>query len=976
MSPSSKNHAAFELLHDHQIESLGMHAYVCRHRATQALHLHLASPDEENVFMVAFRTMPEDSSGVAHVLEHTALCGSKKYPVRDPFFMMLRRSLNTFMNAFTSSDWTAYPFATKNAKDFDHLLSIYLDAAFHPSLNPLDFAQEGHRLAFEKPDDTATPLSHHGVVYNEMKGAMSDPSAQLWQHLSAYLYPTTTYHHNSGGDPQKIVDLTHDQLTGFFKTHYHPSNAIFMTVGNRAMDDLQQTFDKTLAPFKKPLGHAFKIGDEQRYAAPLSVTCAYPSTRMEKQTHVVLGWLADINSDIDAYLDWSLISELLLNNSASPLREALEQTPHAQAPSSLCGLGSDQREMAFVCGVEGSDPEHVDAIEALIFRVLKRVAKEGFEAEAVASILQQFTLSQREIGGGRYPYGLQLMLRALPAMINDADPMPFLDVEPAFERLTERVSDPDYIKQFIQKNLLDNPHRVTLTMKPDAGYMDRLRAIETKKLTALAHGMDEGAKRALQAENKRLAARQAQEDDLSCLPTLTANDIPKTLVLPPLPEVSTEGHHAVHVAHPRTNGLVYQEVMMPVSGIDASLRPLLPYYVSLFHELGCGQHDYQAMQRRQSRYLGGMSAYLSLNTAPDDVSALSGMVVFAAKALSAHQQPMNEIMQDVLTGLRFDELDRIGDLVGEWRLDHEQSITGSGHSMAMLAASAAWRHVSSWHHLSGGLLSVKRIQTLHETVQKKAGLSDFAASLARLHAQIQAQSKSMLWMGDAQAQKDVMRDVASAFKAPFSPLDKAKARFDAGTDLASKQQVWLLDTKVNFSAKVYEAVGSDHPDAPVLAVLGSVMTHGYLHGAIRERGGAYGGGASFVSDAGVFRFYAYRDPRLQATFDDFERGVDWVLSQALTDRHVAEAILSVVSSIDKPSSPSGETRQAFYSDFYGRTKAKRAAYRRAVMGVTRSEIQRVARSYLQDQASSCATVTSKDQAKKLAWSDVSEVDLT
>ena len=247
MSP--KPHTAFDLIQDQKIASLGVHAFLFKHRVTHALHLHLASSSDENVFMVAFRTMPEDSSGVAHVLEHTALCGSKQYPVRDPFFMMLRRSLQTFMNAFTAYDWTAYPFATKNTKDFDHLLSIYLDAAFFPNLNKLDFQQEGHRLSFEKPEDIKSPLLHQGVVFNEMKGAMSDPISQLWQHMSSYLYPTTTYHHNSGGDPQKIVDLTHDQLKAFFKTHYHPSNAIFMTFGDRQPALLQAAFQEKIKAF-------------------------------------------------------------------------------------------------------------------------------------------------------------------------------------------------------------------------------------------------------------------------------------------------------------------------------------------------------------------------------------------------------------------------------------------------------------------------------------------------------------------------------------------------------------------------------------------------------------------------------------------------------------------------------------------------------------------------------------------------------
>ncbi len=226
------SHAAFEHLRSQTIDSLNLRVEEYQHKVTGAQHIHLASDNPENVFLVALRTVPQDSRGVAHILEHTALCGSEKYPVRDPFFMMIRRSLNTFMNAFTSPDWTAYPFASQNRKDFDNLLDVYLDAVFFSRLDELDFAQEGHRLEFKEPDNPDSPLTFKGVVFNEMKGAMSSVPAQLWQSLCRYLFPTTTYHHNSGGDPEHIPDLTYEQLQQFYRTHYHPSNAIFMTYGD------------------------------------------------------------------------------------------------------------------------------------------------------------------------------------------------------------------------------------------------------------------------------------------------------------------------------------------------------------------------------------------------------------------------------------------------------------------------------------------------------------------------------------------------------------------------------------------------------------------------------------------------------------------------------------------------------------------------------------------------------------------------
>ncbi len=261
-------HPAFEWQRSQLLESLNITVEEYRHRKTGAMHYHLGSDYDENVFLVALRTVPMDSTGVAHILEHTALCGSERFPVRDPFFMMLRRSLNTFMNAFTSSDWTAYPFASQNRKDFNNLLEVYLDAVFFSRLDPLDFAQEGHRLEFADPGNPDSDLVYKGVVFNEMKGAMSSVPSQLWHTLCKYLFQTTTYHYNSGGDPECIPDLSYEQLKKFYKTHYHPSNAIFMTFGDIPAHEHQAKFEElALARFDRLDVH-IAVPDEKSGEVP------------------------------------------------------------------------------------------------------------------------------------------------------------------------------------------------------------------------------------------------------------------------------------------------------------------------------------------------------------------------------------------------------------------------------------------------------------------------------------------------------------------------------------------------------------------------------------------------------------------------------------------------------------------------------------------------------------------------------------
>ena len=449
-------HPAFEWLRSEQIESLNIVIEEYRHIKTGAPHYHLVADNPENVFLVALRTVPTDSTGVAHVLEHTALCGSEHYPVRDPFFMMIRRSLNTFMNAFTSSDWTAYPFASQNKKDFNNLLDVYLDAVFFSRLDELDFAQEGHRFEFDRPNDPESDLVYKGVVFNEMKGAMSSPVSTLWQSITEHLFPTSTYHYNSGGDPEKIPELSYSQLKAFYKTHYHPSNAVFMTFGDIPAYEHHARFEQNaLSRFDK-LDKQIKVDPEQRFSSPkiLQDRYALDEEDVSNKTHIVVGWLLGQSISLEEMLQTHLMSSVLLDNSASPLRRALETSELGSAPSPLCGL-------------EGSNEEQSEQVEQLILNVLQQVAEEGVPQENVEAVLHQLELSQREIGGDSYPYGLQLILESLSAAIHRGDPVAVLNLDPVLEKLRADIKNPDFIKNLVKKNLLDNPHRVRLTMVPD-----------------------------------------------------------------------------------------------------------------------------------------------------------------------------------------------------------------------------------------------------------------------------------------------------------------------------------------------------------------------------------------------------------------------------------------------------------------------------------------------------------------------------
>ncbi|MBT8148326.1 MAG: insulinase family protein, partial [Gammaproteobacteria bacterium] len=334
--PVTASSNTFTLRATKRIESLDIEYQEYQHQHTGAQHIHLAADNNENVFLVALRTVPTDSTGVAHILEHTSLCGSEKYPVRDPFFMMIRRSLNTFMNAFTSSDWTAYPFASQSRKDFDNLLQVYLDAVFFARLDPLDFAQEGHRVEFENPADSSSPLVYKGVVFNEMKGAMSSISSQLWQAVGEALFPDTTYRFNSGGDPAVIPDLSYAQLIAFYKKHYHPDNAVFMTYGNIAASEHQQKIEQLALSRFKHQNKTIAVELQSPLPQPRRDTKPYPLAEdeaAESNCHRVMAWVLDDIRDPMSVMSAHLLSSILLEDSASLLQQALETSPLGRAPS-------------------------------------------------------------------------------------------------------------------------------------------------------------------------------------------------------------------------------------------------------------------------------------------------------------------------------------------------------------------------------------------------------------------------------------------------------------------------------------------------------------------------------------------------------------------------------------------------------------------------------------------------------------------
>ncbi|HAJ76632.1 MAG TPA: peptidase M16 [Gammaproteobacteria bacterium] len=960
-----KIHPAFEWQHSETIPSLNivMEKYI--HKATGAIHYHLNSDNCENVFLVAFRTVPMDSKGVAHILEHTALCGSKKFPVRDPFFMMIRRSLNTFMNAFTSSDWTAYPFASKNRKDFENLLSVYLDAAFFSRLHKLDFAQEGHRLEFAEPENPDSELQYKGVVYNEMKGAMSSTNFTLWQSMSNYLFPTTTYHFNSGGEPAHIPDLSYEELVKFYETHYHPSNSVFMTYGDIPAIEHQQHFEElALSQFQR-LDSVIQVNDEKRYLAPIRIEEAYASEADDpNKSHIVLGWLLGRSTDLSDLFKSQLLSGVLLDNSASPLLKILETSELGSSPSPLCGLEDSNREMSFMAGLEGCAASSGVEVEALVLDSLQQIVNDGVAQDQVEAALHQLELNQREIAGDSYPYGLQLILTGLSAAMHRGDPIKLLNIDPVLEELRLAVKDRQFIPGLIKELLLENPHRITLTLKPDCELDDRKTAAENQALAGIKAGLSCDATEQIIERSKSLAARQLQDNDPDLLPKVGLEDVPSSIDEPvrqqeQLPVCKLP----VSYYGQGTNGLSYQQAVMELPRLEAELLEVLPLYTACLTEFGIGDKGYEEVQTWQARISGGMNCFSSIRSKLDDVQQSHALLTFSSKSLTANHSGLSELIFQTIKNVRFDECQRLVELVEQICARKEHSITGQGHSLAMDLASSRMSPAAQLAHRSGGLEGIRRLKNMRERLNEPEARSDLLRRFGQLHEVISKAPMQFLLIAEPDSKQQLITDIDAVWHSSTATVADSVLHLAPVRDQV--QQAWTTSTQVNFCAKAYPTVPSSHADNAILHVLAGFLRNGFLHRTIREQGGAYGGGAGQDPNSASFRFFSYRDPRLQETLDDFDRAISWVLDEQHPAHQLEEAILGIIATMDKPSSPAGEAKKSFYNQLFGRSLEHRMAFRERVLATTLDDLKSVAERYFDAGQASIGIISNKETVETL-----------
>lgn len=960
--------SGFTLVQSSPLDEINAEMYQFEHTRTGARFVHLACDDSNNMFAVAFKTPPEDSSGIAHILEHTVLCGSQNYPVRDPFFSMLKRSLNSFMNAFTSSDWTCYPFSSQNRKDFSNLLGIYLDAAFFPLLRQQDFAQEGHRLEFSEIDNPDSALEFKGVVYNEMKGAMADPASLLGRRINRHLYPTTCYHHNSGGEPQDIPDLSWNELKAFHARYYHPSNACFFTYGNFRVEEHLERIDSQVLQHFDASEVKSEVPPEPQREKPVFSEETFPLDAGEDvsgKTMLHTAWLTNDISDSYTRMCMTLLSQLLLGNPGAPLYKALLDSGLGKNLTPECGYHDDYRTTCFAVGLQGTEPEQAEAVEACILENLQSIAATGFSQERIDAAIHRMELANREVTGGSYPYPITLLLRILAPWLHCDDPASALKFDTHFERLRADIAKGGFFEGLIQTWLLNNQHRVTLCLRPDLEQGAREQEHERERLKGIKASLTPAQKQTIIEQAQQLHQNQEQTEDLSCLPDLEMKDID-----PVEPRVETEtcnidGLDVQRFAQP-TNGLSYVNVYFPCAHIEDELIPYVPLFCSMLTQVGTDKYDYVEMAQRMEAKTGGISCSASVMNDIHTLDRANVWVSLKGKALDRDAMPLCEIMAELCTRAEFSDTERLATVIGQIKSSLENSIPASGHSFAAQAGAAKLTPAAQRRELWRGLGQLQHIKHLATLSQEE--LTHTAELLTRLQQQLFERSNMHAALTAEEQQLD---NASNALTSLIQALPEGDIHENTPLEGFTPQAVqlgWATSIPVSYVTRCFRTIPYTHEDAAVLNVLATLLRANFLHREIREKGGAYGGMASNSSEGGLFIMLSYRDPHLERTLDVYTRALQWVEGGDFGAQEIKEAVLSVFSSYDRPKSPAGRAATEFASQLQGLTYSMRQHFRENLLKVTREDLVRVAHTYLNNPQSieSISIISSEEKLRKSA----------
>ena len=933
-------------------------AYVeLQHTRTGARHIHIDCPDDYNGFAVFFPTPPGDSTGVAHILEHVVLAGSQRFPVRDPFFSMTRRSLATFMNALTGSDWTMYLFSTRNAKDFKNLLDVYLDATFFPRLSEDSFKQEGIRFEFEDPGDPRSGLRYKGVVFNEMKGALATPGAAMDRALGRALFPGLPYEHISGGDPQEIPNLTWEQLRAFHSRHYHPSNAHFYTYGSQSLEATLDAIERNALSRFERIQAADAIPDVNRLKAPTAAVEPYPAASGDdnsRKAEALTAWVTVPSADSFRNLAMKVLSEVLLSNAGSPLRKALIASGLGSALADGSGFHDDYKEAVFGAGLKGVAAEDAEKVQRVVLETLERLADEGLDSSQVDAAVHHLEFEKRERSNAGFPYALRMLFSSMSAYLYRGDPLTALELDADLEHLNRARVEGRFFENLIRAELLDNQHRALLTVVPDTELEERQRQTELDRLAAIESKLSAEDKQRIVADALRLKADQEAKQNLEALPTLELTDIP--MAFEDVPSRDVEVRRATVEFYPQpTNGITYLDLRSDFAALSAEEKDLLPLFSRVLTQSGAAGQDYVQIAARIASHTGGVGAAAQVQSLAARDDYLQSFVV-SGRALDRNAQPFIELLTDLVARLEI-EPKRLKEVIAEISTRLESSLAGLGFQFALLRAHSK---LSSEGAINDRLQGIGMLHTMRKLA--RVGEKDLGDVIARLDL-----IRTKLFRSDAlriivtceegmiQPLEDLLTGLVGALPPGATHAEPFKP-----PPLEVAPEARTAPVPVAFNVRIFKTVRYTHPDSPALLVLANYLRDTFLHRELREKGGAYGGYAQAGVASGTFYFGSYRDPNIARTYDVFDQAVEWVTEGEIDAENLKEAVLGACGDVDPLESPDIKGRREATNRSTGFTRDARESFKHRLLQVTAEDLRRVARSYLTLAPAAQTTVAGPD----------------
>ena len=921
---------AFNLVKEQNIPEINSVAKLYVHKRTGARLLSIINDDENKVFGINFRTTPKDSTGVPHILEHSVLNGSEKYPVKEPFVELLKGSLATFVNAFTFPDKTCYPVASQNVQDFYNLIDVYMDAVLHPLISEQTLMQEGWHYEI---DDPSEPLTYKGVVFNEMKGAYSSPDGVLETRVVASLFPKHIYGVDSGGDPRHIPDLTYENFKGFWETYYHPSNSFIYFYGNDDPEKRLKLMEGYLKPYKKkkvksvvPLAKPFK--------RPKKVESAYDAGAdqdIEKKHYLVVNWKLPDTSDPVLNFSLRILGHILIGTPASPLKKALLDSGLGEDLAGI-GMETELRHFIFSTGLKGTRKRHARKIEKLIFDTLESLVRDGIDPDMVAAAMNTIEFRLRENNTGAYPVGIALMRRVLTTWIHDEDPFKLLAFEGPLNEIKQRLaSNPRYFESLLQAHLLDNTHRTTLRLKPDPELGKRFDEDEKARLAKIRESLNKDQVADLVENTKKLKLRQETPDSaeaLESLPVLKLEDLERMNKSIPIDVLEMQDAKVLY--HDLfTNGIVYLDLGFDLHALPSELIPLTEIFIRALLETGTDKEDYVKLSQRIGKSTGGIHGTAVTTTAFGSRDSVAKLFL-RGKATVTQSAELLNILKDILLSANFDNKERLKQIVLEEKAGLESALVPSGHIYVNQRLRAQFGESGWAKDQMSGIGYLFTLRELATDVDKKwksvlKKLEAMREALVNRNALICNVTLDSASWESFKPQLDLFLSALPAKEVKIAPF---------GVQPEQKKEGLTIPAQVNYVGKGANLYDLGYEYDGSVDVINGYLRMAYLWEKIRVQGGAYGAFCVFDDASGVFTFLSYRDPNVAATIDSYDKAAAFLKgldSSRLSDNELTKAIIAAIGDLDAYQLPDAKGYTSMLRYLTNRTDELRQEIREEVL---------------------------------------------